>query len=154
MRKTITHRLPFPLIAFVLGFMATVASGAEWRTDYEKALAGAKSSNKCVLIDFNGSDWCGPCIEMKKVVFSKPAFSSYADKNLVLLDIDYPQRKVLPEKLTAQNKRLEKQYGIDKSGYPTVFLLDPSGKILGHLEGYGGQSSADMIAWIEKLRKR
>ncbi len=154
MHKTTTRRVLFPVLALALGFFAGAASGAEWQTDYEQALATAKASNKCVLIDFNGSDWCGPCIEMKKVVFSKPAFTNYANKNLVLLDIDYPQKKVLPEKLTKQNKRLEKQYGIDRSGYPTVVLLDPNGKKLGQLEGYGGETPADVIAWVEKLRKK
>jgi thioredoxin-related protein len=144
----------FSVLALTLVFFATVARGADWETDYEKALATARTSNKYVLIDFNGSDWCGPCIEMKKVVFSKPTFTNYANKNLVLLDIDYPQKKVLPETLTQQNKRLEKQYGIDKSGYPTVVLLSPSGNKLGQLEGYGGETPADVIAWIEKLKKK
>jgi thioredoxin-related protein len=154
MHKTTTHRRLFPILALALSFFATVASGAEWQTDYEKALATAKASNKCVLLDFNGSDWCGPCIEMRKVVFSKPAFITYANKNLILVDVDYPQRKVLPDKVTKQNERLKKQYDIDRSGYPTVVLLDPNGKVLGRLEGYDGEKPADMIAWVEKLRKK
>jgi hypothetical protein len=43
------------------------------------------------------------------------------------------------------------QYGIDNSGFPTVILLNPEGKILGQLEGYGGERPADIIAWVEKL---
>jgi protein disulfide-isomerase len=137
------------LIAF--GFAATMARGSEWQTDYEQALATARTTNKCVLLDFTGSDWCGPCIEMNKVVFSKAAFRNYATKNLVLVEVDYPRRKVLSEKVTKQNERLAHQYGIDKSGYPTVILLSPEGKILGQLEGYGGERPADIIAWVEKL---
>ena len=55
------------LIAF--SFVTTIARGSEWQTDYEQALATAKAAKKCVLLDFTGSDWCGPCIQMKKVVF-------------------------------------------------------------------------------------
>ncbi len=144
----------FSILGIILAFLVSAARGAEWNTDYEKSLATAKASNKCVLLDFNGSDWCGPCIEMKKVVFSKSAFTTYAYENLVLVDIDYPQRKVLPEKVTKQNQFLKKQYGIERSGFPTVVLLDPNGKILGQLEGYNGEKPADMIAWVEKLRKK
>jgi protein disulfide-isomerase len=138
------------LIAF--SFVTTIARGSEWQTDYEQALATAKAAKKCVLLDFTGSDWCGPCIQMKKVVFSKAAFLNYANTNLVLVEIDYPRVKTLPEKITKQNERLMHQYGIDKSGYPTVILLNPDGKFLGQLEGYSGERPADIIAWVEKLR--
>jgi thioredoxin-related protein len=146
-------RITFSTIALILSLFTASVHGAEWNTDYDTALATAKSSHKYVLIDFNGSDWCGPCIEMKKVVFSTPAFATYAKKNLILLDIDYPQQKKLPDALKKQNERLKGQYGIDRSGYPTVVLLDSNGKKLGQLEGYGGETSASVIAWVEKLKK-
>ena len=146
-------RITSSTIALILSLFVASAH-AEWDTDYDKALATAKSSHKYVLIDFNGSDWCGPCIQMKKAVFSAPAFATYASKNLVLLDIDYPQRKVIPPDLKQQNQRLSKQYDIERSGFPTVVLLDPNGKKLGQLEGYGGETPADVIAWVEKLKKK
>ena len=137
-------------IAFIL--IAANVSGSEWQTDYEQALAAAKAGNKCVLLDFTGSDWCGPCIQMNKVVFSKAAFLTYAEKNLILVEVDYPQHKKLPEKVSKQNERLMHEYGIDNSGFPTVILLNPEGKILGQLGGYAGERPADIIAWVEKLR--
>ena len=123
-----------------------------WQTDYEQALATAKSKNKHVLLNFTGSDWCSPCIQMEKAVFTKPAFLNYAKQNLVLIEIDYPLRKVLPGKVAKQNERLAEQYEIEKSGYPTIILLSPNGKILGQLEGYSDEGPADIIAWVEKLR--
>lgn len=143
------HRLLGLLVA--LGLFASAACGSEWQTDYEQALATAKAEHKCVLLDFTGSDWCGPCIQMNKVVFSKPAFLNYAKKSLILVEVDYPQRKKLPEKVTKQNEKLMHQYGIDNSGFPTVILLNPDGKVLGQLDGYGGERPADIIAWVEKL---
>ena len=142
----------FRLITF--SFVATIACGAEWQTDYEHALATAKEAKKCVLLDFTGSDWCGPCIEMKRVVFSKAAFLNYAQKNLILVEIDYPRRKTIPEKIAKQNALLKEKYGIDRSGYPTVVLLNPNGKVLGQLEGYGGERPADIIAWVTRLREK
>lgn len=135
-------------------FLTTVVRGSGWQTDYEQALATAKVTKKCVLLAFTGSDWCGPCIEMEKVVFSQAAFLNFAKANLVLVEVDYPRRKVLPEKVKKQNELLKRQYRIDRSGFPTVVLLAPDGKILGQLEGYGGEGPADIIAWIEKLRTK
>ena len=141
------------LIGFI--FVATIARGAaEWQTDYEQALATAKETRKSVLLDFTGSDWCPPCIEMNKVVFSQPAFQNYAQKHLILVEIDYPSRKTLPENVTKQNERLQRQYGIDGKGFPTVILLSPDGKILGELQGYGGEGPEEIIAWVEKLRTK
>ena len=53
-----------------------------------------------------------------------------------------------------QNDRRAKQYDIERSGYPTDDLLDPIGKVLERLEGYNGETSADMIAWVEKAKKK
>jgi protein disulfide-isomerase len=146
------HKRGFSCLLIAFSVVTTVARGSEWQTDYEQALASAKAARKCVLLDFTGSDWCGPCIQMKKVVFSKGAFLNYAKKNLVLVEVDYPRVKALPEKVAKQNERLMHQYEIEKSGFPTVILLNPDGKILGQLEGYSGEQPADIIAWVERLR--
>jgi protein disulfide-isomerase len=140
----------FSGLLIVFGFITTIARGSEWQTDYEQALATAKAEKKGVLLNFTGSDWCGPCIQMKRVVFSKAAFLDYAKQNLVLVEVDYPRVKELPEKVTKQNERLMHQYSID--GFPTVILLNPDGKMLGQLGGYAGERPADIIAWVEKLR--
>jgi len=137
-------------------WVATCAAAfaADWETDYAKALVMAKSQNKHVLLDFTGSDWCGPCIELKKRVFSRADFSAYADKNLVLVEIDYPQRKKQSDELKKQNEKLSKQYGIDEKGFPTVVLLDPAGKVIREFTGYGGETVGGFIAWIEGKEKK
>ena len=128
-------------------------TAAEWETDYSKALAKAKAENKQVFLDFTGSDWCGPCIDLKKRVFSSKEFAAYATKNLVLVEIDYPQRKKQSAELKKQNEQLSHQYGIDEKGFPTIVLLDSSGKVLREFTGYDGGPSADVIAWIEGKKK-
>ena len=144
------------LFFIVVGFLATsdLLSAAEWPKDYDKVLQTAKTENKRVLLDFTGSDWCGPCIELNKRVFSRPEFIEYAKKHLFLVEIDYPQRKKQSPALVKQNERLAKQYGIDEKGYPTIVLLDPAVKILRELQGYDGETPADMIAWIERKGKK
>jgi len=144
------------LFLTLLALLATsvVAAAADWQTDYGKALEMAKSQNKRVLLDFTGSDWCGPCIELRKRVFSRPDFRAYADKNLVLVEIDYPQRKQQSAELKHQNEKLSRQYGIEEKGFPTVVLLDPAGKKVREFTGYDGETSAGLIAWIEGKTKK
>jgi protein disulfide-isomerase len=67
------------------------AAEANWLTDYDQALAQAKQENKKVLIDFTGSTWCPPCIQMHKEVLTQKEFIDYAGKNLVLLLVDLPR---------------------------------------------------------------
>ena len=67
------------LAAFTLGSAAIVGSafGREpkgWITDLDRAFARAKEEKKNVLVDFTGSTWCPPCIEMREQVFSKKEF--------------------------------------------------------------------------------
>jgi protein disulfide-isomerase len=143
------------LVALFVSLVASAGAfaAADWETDYGKALAKAKAENKPVLLDFSGSDWCGPCIQMRKQVFSRPEFRSYAAKNLILVDVDYPQRKPQSDALKSQNEKLSSQYGIDVKGFPTVVLLDPAGKVLREFTGYDGESPEQVIAWIEGKKK-
>jgi protein disulfide-isomerase len=147
------HRNLFPILLALLATSA-VAAAADWQTDYARALEMAKSQNKRVLLDFTGSDWCGPCIELRKQVFSRPDFHAYADKNLVLVEVDYPQRKKQSAELKQQNEKLSRQYGIEEKGFPTVVLLDPEGRKVREFTGYDGETTAGLVAWIEGKTKK
>ena len=138
------------LLAFLAFFASTVvASAGDWQTDLPKALEKAKAENKYVFLDFTGSDWCGPCIEFNNQALSRPEFLTYADKHLVLVEVDYPKRKKQSAELVKQNERLYREYGIDEKGYPTIVLLDPAGKLKAEFSGYSGENAAEVIAWIE-----
>src|SRR3954462_6684235 len=128
---------------------ALQVAAAEWQTDYAKALAKAKAENKRVLLDFTGSDWCGPCIQLNKTVFSTKEFRAFADKNLIFVEVDYPKAKKQSAELVQQNEKLAKEYGIEEKGYPTLVLLDPSGRKIRELNGYSGETTEDFISWIE-----
>ena len=148
MRKNI---LRYFAVTFVL--LAQSAGAAEWQTDYEQAFVTAKAQNKLVLLDFTGSDWCPPCITLQKNVFSKPEFEKYARDNLVLVEIDYPRRRRLPEAVRNQNERLKEQYSIVGKGFPMIVLVDANKKILGEFYGYNDETPADFIAQLEQFRK-
>jgi len=123
-----------------------------WLTDLAKAQAKAKTENKMVLMDFNGSDWCPPCKALRKNVLSTKEFEDYAKKNLVLVDVDFPRGKELPADQKKANEALSEKYGIE--GLPTVIVLSSDGKQLKKKVGYSGQETKDFIAELEKLKKQ
>ncbi len=123
-------KLTVTLLALSALLTATAAE-LNWLTDAGKAQAQAKTENKLVLLDFTGSDWCGWCIKLNKEVFSTPEFAEYAKKNLVLVEVDFPRKKELSEAQKSANEALSKKYDI--KGFPTLILLDGSGKKLGEL---------------------
>ncbi len=138
-----------------LGLLALPAAGLAqaskpgWVTDQPKALEKAKSEKKLVLMDFTGSDWCGWCMKLDKEVFSTPEFQKYAQDHLVLVELDFPHKKVLPPALKTQNDGLQQKYGIE--GYPTIIVLDGQGKKLGEL-GYQPGGPTAFIAALDKLK--
>ena len=137
------------LMTVALTSMAFAAKEG-WLDDLEKAKAQAKAESKKILLDFTGSDWCGWCIALDKEVFSKPEFKDYANKNLVLLELDFPRMKRMPPETAKQNEQLLLKYGIQ--GFPTVVVFDSTGKPLGAL-GYQAGGPQAFIAQLEKLRK-
>ncbi len=106
-----------------------------WYDDYEAALQSAKASNKPLLLMFTGSDWCPWCVKLHDDVFSKKEFKDFSEKNIVLVYLDVPQSKKLPEKVTRQNSGLVSKYRI--SGYPCSVVVSSDGeKELGRVSGY------------------
>jgi protein disulfide-isomerase len=143
----------FCLVFLFICLTSGAFAAGDWETDYPKALAKAKAENKRVFLGFSGSDWCRPCIDLRKRVLSSKEFASYAAKNLVLVEIDYPRRKKQSAELKKQNEQLSRQYGIDEKGFPTVVLLDAAGKVIREFTGYDGEPSGVIIAWIEGKKK-
>ena len=135
-------------IGFAVG--SSVQAAPEWLTDYKKAQQEAKTSNRLLLVDFTGSDWCGWCIKLDKEVFSKPEFKDYANKNLVLMEADFPRAKAQAVGLKKQNQELAQQYQIQ--GFPTIIVLNGDGQKIGEL-GYMEGGATTFIAELEKLRK-
>lgn len=108
-----------------------------WLSNMQQAKTEAAQSSKYILLNFSGSDWCGPCIRMHKEIFDSEAFEKYAFKNLVLVNADFPRLKKnqLSKEQTKQNESLADQY--DKDGkFPFTVLLDAQGKVLKSWEGY------------------
>jgi len=123
------------------------------QSNLEEALQQAKESNKHVLINFSGSDWCRSCILLKKTILNTTEFKAFADKELVILDVDFPRLKKnrLSKEQTAKNEALAEKYN-KKGQFPTIILLDKEGKVVGKT-GYKKLSPAQYIAHIESIIK-
>jgi protein disulfide-isomerase len=132
-------------------FWQVNAAESTWLTDLPKAEAQAKTENKIVLLDFTGSDWCGWCIKFRKEVLDTPEFQAYADKNVVLVELDYPRKKIQSEDLKTANKALKDQYKIE--GFPTLIVLDKDGKEIGRQVGYAEGGPKAFIAKLEGFKK-
>ena len=147
MKISARHSLLWVVAALFLGAFQAGAAEAHWLTDYDKAVAQAKATHRPLLMDFTGSDWCPFCIQMEKDVFTKSQFTEYADKNVVLLRLDFPQGHQLPAKLQDQNNTLQEKYGVE--GMPTFILIDESGKVLASHVGYLDGGPAAFIDFLQ-----
>jgi len=127
---------------------ADTANDVKWTEDYKAALEQAKKDKKMVLLDFTGSDWCGPCISLHDKVLSSPEFAKWAKERFVLVTLDYPSEKKQTDAVKKQNAELKDKYKIQ--GYPTVILLNAEEKEVARTLGYGGQVPAEWIATQEK----
>lgn len=126
------------------------AAAATWLTDLPKAQAQAKSENKIVLMDFTGSDWCGWCIKFRKEVLDSGEFKTYAAKNVVLVELDFPKKKAQAEDLKKANNALKSQYKIH--GFPCLVVLDKDGKEIGRQSGYAKGGPTAFIAKLEGFK--
>jgi thioredoxin-related protein len=92
-----------------------------WHTDLTKATDISIKENKPLFLFFTGSDWCGWCIRLQNEVFKTPEFISWAKKNVVLVELDFPKRKEQADAIKMQNAQLQQQLQV--RGYPTVWLV-------------------------------
>lgn len=123
------------IVILVVASIATVYA-QDWQTDFNKAKAIASKENKSIILVFQGSDWCGPCIKLEKDIWSTASFKKYAKEHYVMLQADFPRKKnnTLSEAQTKANAALAETY--NKQGYfPFVVVLDDEGKVLGE-NGY------------------
>src|SRR4026208_2296527 len=111
-------------------FSSFLFSTGGWETDFNKAKESAQSEHKFILLNFSGSDWCGPCIRMHKEIFETDDFKKYADDNLVLVNADFPRLKKnqLSKDQQKKNDLLADKYN-PKGIFPLTVLLAADGSV-------------------------
>ena len=127
-------------------------SALTWETDFEKARQKAASEKKLILLNFSGSDWCGPCIRMHREIFETEVFEKFATKNLVLLNADFPRLKKnqLPKEQQTKNEQLAETYNKD-GAFPFTLLLNAEGKVLKKWDGLPKGSAEDFTKQVNSI---
>ncbi|RYY47716.1 MAG: thioredoxin family protein [Chitinophagaceae bacterium] len=96
----------------------------------------AQKGNKLILLNFSGSDWCIPCINMQQHFFESPAFKQLSDSLLLTVRADFPRKKKnLPSKeLVARNEKLADRFN-PAGNFPYTVLLNADMKVLQTWDG-------------------
>jgi thioredoxin-related protein len=139
-------------LLFVLLMIGFSNPFVKWQPDFETAKKLATENHKYILLNFSGSDWCGPCIRLKKEVFDSDAFEKLAEGSLVLLNADFPRSKKnqLPKETIHRNEDLANQYN-PLGKFPYTVLLTAEGKVIQSWEGYPQNNSQPFIDLIKSV---
>jgi thioredoxin-related protein len=135
----------------LVGIFLVMTISVDWLTNFETAKDIAAKENKSILLNFSGSDWCGPCIKMEKEVFENETFLSIAEKQLVLVRADFPRSKKhqLSKEQISSNEAIAEKY--NRSGkFPLTLLLDQDGKVIKEWDGYVYSSQDKFLTDLDK----
>ena len=147
--KTIFKRTSIKNLLILL-ICITAMSFTIWHTDFEKAKIIAKENHQLILLNFSGSDWCGPCMRMRKEIFDDKNFLAMADTSLVLINADFPRNKKnkLDVISTKKNETLADRYNPDGK-FPFTLLLNAEGKVIKVWDGLPNENAIQLARIIK-----
>lgn len=132
-------------IIFAISFISSVT----WKGDFTDATAEAAKEDKLILVNFSGSDWCGPCIRLRKEILESSTFEDYAKEHLILVRADFPRQKKnqLDPAQVKRNEALADRYNPDGK-FPLTLLVDKNGKVLKSWDGFPNELPEKFVAEI------
>ncbi len=126
-----------PTIAFCVFTPVLYAQGIRFfEGKWSEALAKAKAEERLIFADAYAS-WCGPCKRMAATVFTDAQVGEFFNANFI--NVKYDMEK--PE-----NAEFARQYPV--SAYPTLMILDATGKVV--QKHVGGLTAEGLIAFAQK----
>lgn len=128
------------------------SASVSWLGDFNTAKTEATQNHKLILINFSGSDWCGPCIRLRKEILESATFENYASDHLVLVRADFPRQKKnqLPKEQVKLNETLADQYNPDGK-FPFTLLVDEHGKVLRSWDGFPNETPDQFVSDINSV---
>ena len=141
MKKLIIILLCFASMSFTI-----------WQSDFETAKQKAKEKHELILLNFSGSDWCGPCMRMRKEIFENEQFYKMADTTLILVNADFPRNKKnqLDKINKKQNEALADKYN-PEGNFPFTVLLDANGKLIKSWNGLPNEDAAVFAKQVKSI---
>lgn len=126
--------------------------GVTWLGNFKTASEQASKSHQLILVNFSGSDWCGPCIRLRKEILESGTFTDYAAQHLILVRADFPRQKKnqLSKEQVKLNEALADQYNPDGK-FPYTLLVDEHGKVLKTWDGYPGITPEQYVGQLKSF---
>lgn len=118
-------KIPFVILLCFVSTLCLNAQSAQLPNTTQSSIANELPA----LLIFSGSDWCKPCIQLKKEVIDQAAFQSYAEGKLQIQIVDFPYRKAnkLSAAQQASNNQLAERYN-PQGNFPFMVLIDKNGE--------------------------
>ncbi|HTR30926.1 MAG TPA: thioredoxin family protein [Puia sp.] len=136
----------------IIGLLLTLFLASNvWHYNLTEARQLAKEQHKHILLNFSGSDWCGPCIMLRKQILDNADFLQMADSSLVLVNADFPRSKKnqLSQQQQSLNNAVADKYN-PQGKFPFTLLLDADGKVLRTWDGFPNEKPADFAAEVRE----
>lgn len=121
----------------------------QWEPNFDNGKKTAKEQNKLILLNFSGSDWCVPCIMLRKEYLETEEFTNFANNNLVLVNADFPRKKknTGTSEQVKRNELLAEKYNTNGI-FPLTLVLNADGKVL---KSWKGKPEVAVEKWIKEL---
>lgn len=115
-------------------------AAANYFTNADEAMVYAEANDAKILMVFGGSDWCRPCIKLKKEILDQSDFQQKIEGELAILYLDFPAKKKnkLSKEQTNHNEALAEKYNLSGS-FPKIILMNKDFKKVKEID-YDGQS--------------
>ena len=132
--------------------MMFLVNAVNWSGDFSVAQKQAAQEHKLIMINFSGSDWCGPCIRLRTEILESAAFENYASDHLVLVRADFPRQKKdqLSKEQVKLNEALADKYNSDGK-FPYTLLVDENGKVLKAWDGFPDETADQFVAQVNAV---
>ena len=134
------------VLLFILSssiFYSQLTKNNDWNVAQEKA----QKSGKNILIILTGSEWCKPCIKMKKNVLETIEFEKFANESVEIFEINLPRNQDLNSKVVMDYQYFKNKF--KTNALPSLILLDKEGNELVKMSD--GLASKEKV--ISKLSK-
>lgn len=135
-------KLILTLVGVFLGHLTFSQELKVVTTEWKNATVRAKELDRNILIVLTATEWCRPCIKMKRNVFENEEFINYSNDNLIIYQVELPKGESADTKGVhiIMNSEEYIEYDKLKTKYqafrlPSLVLTDPNGEKIKLIEG-------------------